>query len=139
MSQLAALCNELPLKIARLTIQKQKTKLNAKVTTMPSEAASTINSCPIKTVVVLIQENRSFDHMLGWMKSVNPEIDGVSGKEYNLISAKDPDSKWVYFGNQSEYVDPDHATRFRQFTNRFLVFQGDSSHHRLIKVALRRR
>ncbi|XP_010240877.1 PREDICTED: non-specific phospholipase C3-like [Nelumbo nucifera] len=113
MSQLAALCNELPSKIARLPIQKQQTKLNAKVTTMPSDASSTVNSCPIKTVVVLVQENRSFDHMLGWMKSVNPEIDGVTGKEYNLISAKDPNSERVYFGNQSEYVDPDPAHSFQ--------------------------
>nr|DAD44724.1 TPA_asm: hypothetical protein HUJ06_002954 [Nelumbo nucifera] len=80
---------------------------------MPSEASSTINSCSIKTVMVLIQENHSFDHMLGWMKSINPEIDGVTGKEYNLISATDPNSERVYFGNQLEYVDPDPAHSFQ--------------------------
>ncbi|EMS57546.1 Non-hemolytic phospholipase C [Triticum urartu] len=37
----------------------------------------------IKTVVVVVQENRSFDHMLGWMKSLNPDIDGVTGAETN--------------------------------------------------------
>nr|DAD24712.1 TPA_asm: hypothetical protein HUJ06_026176 [Nelumbo nucifera] len=89
---------------------------------MPSEASSTINSCPIKTIMVLVEENRSF---------INPEIDGVTGKEYNLIVAKDPDSERVYFGNlqldlckgsqlervyfgnQSEYVDPDPAHSFQ--------------------------
>lgn len=63
--------------------------------------------CPIKTVVVLVQENRSFDHMLGWMKSVNPSIDGVTGQETNPISTTDPNSRLVHFGSGSEYVDPD--------------------------------
>ncbi|KAJ3678729.1 hypothetical protein LUZ60_002532 [Juncus effusus] len=61
----------------------------------------------IKTIVVLVQENRSFDHILGWMKTLNPEIDGVTGQESNLLSTSDPSSKIIVFGNQSEYVDPD--------------------------------
>ncbi|TVU12822.1 hypothetical protein EJB05_46484 [Eragrostis curvula] len=61
----------------------------------------------IKTVVVLVQENRSFDHMLGWMKSLNPEIDGVTGTELNHIDASDPSSRAVHFTSGSEYVDPD--------------------------------
>ncbi|CAN1758075.1 Non-specific phospholipase C1 [Linum perenne] len=28
---------------------------------------------PIKTIVVLVMENRSFDHMLGWLKSTRPD------------------------------------------------------------------
>ncbi|TVU12841.1 hypothetical protein EJB05_46505, partial [Eragrostis curvula] len=61
----------------------------------------------IKTVVVLVQENRSFDHMLGWMKSLNPEIDGVTGTELNHIDASDPSSRTIRFTSGSEYVDPD--------------------------------
>ncbi|KAJ4805546.1 Non-specific phospholipase C4 [Rhynchospora pubera] len=61
----------------------------------------------IKTVVVLIQENRSFDHMLGWMKAQNQEIDGVTGEESNPLSTSDPSSKTIYFKNEAEYVDPD--------------------------------
>ncbi|WOL09539.1 non-specific phospholipase C4 [Canna indica] len=63
----------------------------------------------IKTVVVLVQENRSFDHMLGWMKTVNPAIDGVSDPRQfsNPLSTTDPNSALVYFGDQSEYVVPD--------------------------------
>lgn len=61
----------------------------------------------IKTVVVLVQENRSFDHMLGWMKSLNPEIDGVTGTETNHVIAGDASSKAVVFSDKSEYVDPD--------------------------------
>lgn len=64
---------------------------------------------PIKTVVVLVQENRSFDHMLGWMKQLNPDINGVSGSdEYsNPENTSDPKSKRINFGDGSVYVDPD--------------------------------
>lgn len=66
------------------------------------------NSHPIKTVVVLVQENRSFDHMLGWMKALNPEINGVTGTESNPLSTAQPNSNnLLYFGNKSIYVDPD--------------------------------
>ncbi|XP_042400779.1 non-specific phospholipase C3-like [Zingiber officinale] len=71
--------------------------------------STTDASGKIKTVVVLVQENRSFDHMLGWMKTVNPEIDGVSGDRqfFNPISTVDPAAGVLYFGDGSEYVDPD--------------------------------
>ncbi|XP_047317790.1 non-specific phospholipase C2 [Impatiens glandulifera] len=68
---------------------------------------------PIKTVVVLVMENRSFDHMLGWMKSLNPEINGVTGSESNPTSTSDPNSSRVYFQNQSHYVDPDPGHSFQ--------------------------
>ena len=61
----------------------------------------------IKTVVVLVMENRSFDHMLGWMKPLNPEIDGVDGTEYNLLSTSDPNSQRLVFGDKAACVDPD--------------------------------
>jgi phospholipase C len=61
----------------------------------------------IKTVVALVQENRSFDHMLGWMKSLNPEIDGVTGDESNHVDTSDPSSRAVPFSDGSGYVDPD--------------------------------
>ncbi|XP_073000925.1 non-specific phospholipase C4-like [Typha latifolia] len=61
----------------------------------------------IKTVVILVQENRSFDHMLGWMKRHNPEINGVTGQESNPISTSDPNAAAIRFGDGSEYVDPD--------------------------------
>ncbi|CAI9103362.1 OLC1v1001827C1 [Oldenlandia corymbosa var. corymbosa] len=67
---------------------------------------------PIKTVVVLVQENRSFDHVLGWMKkSHNPQIDGVSGNESNPLLTPSPESNRLYFGDQSGQVkeDPGHS------------------------------
>ncbi|KAK6119293.1 hypothetical protein DH2020_046966 [Rehmannia glutinosa] len=67
---------------------------------------------PIKTVVILVQENRSFDHMLGWMKSINPEIDGVTGNESNTLSTSDPTSNRIYYGHQSGNVEPDPGHSF---------------------------
>jgi phospholipase C len=37
----------------------------------------------LKHVVVLMMENRSFDHMLGALKATHPNIDGLSGTESN--------------------------------------------------------
>lgn len=68
---------------------------------------------PIKTVVVLVMENRSFDHMLGWMKSLNPEINGVTGSESNPVSASDPKSQRVFFKDGAHYVDPDPGHSFQ--------------------------
>ncbi|GAB4859670.1 Non-specific phospholipase C4 [Ancistrocladus abbreviatus] len=74
---------------------------------MVEESSSSKYPYPIKTVVVLVQENRSFDHILGWMKAINPEINGVTGEESNPLSTSDPNSKRIKFGNGSVYVDPD--------------------------------
>ncbi|ESQ50064.1 hypothetical protein EUTSA_v10001963mg [Eutrema salsugineum] len=68
---------------------------------------------PIKTIVVLVMENRSFDHMLGWMKKLNPEINGVDGSESNPVSVSDPSSKKIQFGSGSHYVDPDPGHSFQ--------------------------
>jgi phospholipase C len=38
---------------------------------------------PIQHLVVLMLENRSFDHMLGFMKATNPALDGLNGDEWN--------------------------------------------------------
>jgi phospholipase C len=70
-------------------------------------SASTSAPAPIKTIVVLVQENRSFDHMLGWTKSLNPEINGVTGKESNPLSTTDPGSDQIYYGDKSVFVVPD--------------------------------
>ncbi|KAL5549644.1 hypothetical protein UlMin_004875 [Ulmus minor] len=73
-----------------------------------SSSSGATTTSPIKTVVVLVQENRSFDHMLGWMKSLNPEIDGVTGGKYsNLISTTNANSNRLFFGDKSIYVDAD--------------------------------
>lgn len=58
-------------------------------------------------------ENRSFDHMLGWMKKLNPEINGVDGSESALLSVTDPNSERIFFKNQAQYVDPDPGHSFQ--------------------------
>eukprot|EP00250_Pteridium_aquilinum_P002066 c12276_g1_i1 orf=222-1847(-) len=68
---------------------------------------------PIKTIVVLVMENRSFDHILGWLKRLNPEIDGVTGHEWNLINVRDPSSERIYFKDDAEFVDPDPGHSFQ--------------------------
>ncbi|CAI0541883.1 unnamed protein product [Linum tenue] len=68
---------------------------------------------PIKTVVVLVMENRSFDHMLGWMKKLNPEINGADGSQWNPLNTSDPESSRLYFRDQAHYVDPDPGHSFQ--------------------------
>ena len=68
---------------------------------------------PIKTIVVLVMENRSFDHMLGWMKKINPAINGVDETEWNPLSTTDPNSKKLFFQNQAQFVDPDPGHSFQ--------------------------
>ncbi|KAJ6763400.1 NON-SPECIFIC PHOSPHOLIPASE C4-RELATED [Salix purpurea] len=72
-----------------------------------SSSASAAAPSPIKTVVVLVQENRSFDHMVGWLKSINPEINGATGSESNPISTSDSNSSLVFYGDEAAYVDLD--------------------------------
>ncbi|CAL9761655.1 unnamed protein product [Musa acuminata subsp. burmannicoides] len=68
---------------------------------------------PIRAVVVLIMENRSFDHMLGWMKSaLGLPIDGLSGTECNRRSVADPTSPSICVSDDARYVDPDPGHSF---------------------------
>ncbi|EYU45732.1 hypothetical protein MIMGU_mgv1a023692mg, partial [Erythranthe guttata] len=62
---------------------------------------------PIKTLVVLVMENRSFDHILGWMKRTRPDIDGLTGSEFNRVNASDPKSRPVYVSDEAFFIDSD--------------------------------
>jgi hypothetical protein len=44
----------------------------------------------LKHVVVLMMENRSFDHMLGSLRADHPRINGLTGKESNLDTTNEP-------------------------------------------------
>lgn len=77
-----------------------------------------VSQQPIKTIVVLVLENRSFDHMIGWMKNaVNPNINGVTGKECNPVLTQEPNSngqdrgRSICFTDNAQFVDldPDHS------------------------------
>ncbi|KAL5565884.1 hypothetical protein UlMin_029048 [Ulmus minor] len=80
---------------------------------------------PIKTIVVLVMENRSFDHMLGWMKKLNPKINGVDGLESNPLSTTDPKSQRFFFQNGSQYVDPDPGHSFQAIREQ--IFGSDNT------------
>uniref|UniRef100_A0A2P2IQ34 Uncharacterized protein MANES_06G120500 n=1 Tax=Rhizophora mucronata TaxID=61149 RepID=A0A2P2IQ34_RHIMU len=70
---------------------------------------------PIKTIVVLVMENRSFDHMLGWMKkSVNPAINGVTGDECNPVSTTNATQQSICFTDDADFVDPDPGHSFEE-------------------------
>ncbi|KAK4410761.1 Non-specific phospholipase C6 [Sesamum angolense] len=64
--------------------------------------------------------------MLGWMKkSVNPLINGVTGRECNLVSTKaDLSSEKICFSDDAEYVDPDPGHSFEAVEQQ--VFAGGS-------------
>lgn len=62
----------------------------------------------IKHVIVLMEENRSFDHFFGWYPGVN----GLNGTEYNLVNASFPNGPRVYVNDLAHDVapcDPDHS------------------------------
>lgn len=67
---------------------------------------------PIKHLLVLMMENRSFDHYLGWLKEQNPNIDGLTGKEYQCTVPDNTSSTCVYVSKNGYDVgpdDPDHS------------------------------
>jgi phospholipase C len=63
----------------------------------------------LQHVVVLMMENRSFDHMLGALHATNPAIDGLTGHETNADSTGEPVavSPTAEFQSQLD-PDPDH-------------------------------
>eukprot|EP01127_Copromyxa_protea_P000134 TRINITY_DN10132_c0_g1_i1.p1 TRINITY_DN10132_c0_g1~~TRINITY_DN10132_c0_g1_i1.p1 ORF type:complete len:655 (+),score=121.50 TRINITY_DN10132_c0_g1_i1:308-2272(+) len=63
----------------------------------------------IKHIVVLMEENRSFDHLLGFYPGVN----GLKGNEFNPFNTSDPSGGGYTVDGKSAYVgpcDPDHTT-----------------------------
>ncbi len=44
----------------------------------------------LKHVVVLMMENRSFDHLLGYLQAQDPRIDGVDGTQFNPDTNGEP-------------------------------------------------
>ena len=52
----------------------------------------------IKNIIVLMLENRSFDHFFGFSKP-DLNVNGLSGKEFNYEDVKDKESKKVFVSN----------------------------------------
>jgi phospholipase C len=63
----------------------------------------------LKHIVVLMMENRSFDHMLGALKKQDPRINGLTGTESNLDTSNEPAKVQPLAKFQSQLdPDPDH-------------------------------
>src|ERR1700686_792348 len=64
----------------------------------------------LKHIVVLMMENRSFDHMLGFLQSGNYPINGLAGGESNLDANHDAvpvSNNAIFFGDLTP--DPGHS------------------------------
>ncbi len=63
----------------------------------------------LKHIVVLMMENRSFDHMLGGLKAKDPRINGLTGTESNPDTTGEPALVQPLAEYQSQLdPDPDH-------------------------------
>jgi phospholipase C len=69
-------------------------------------ACAVAQSDKIKNVVLLMEENRSFDHLLGWLRRERPDIDGLTGGESNPLDPATPGSKTINVSDDALYVDP---------------------------------
>src|SRR6201998_1077321 len=82
----------------------------------------------LKHIVVLMMENRSFDHMLGSLKAVNPQIDGIDGTQWN----PDTNGNKVLAQPLAEFqsqLDPDPDHHFPAVD--LQIFNGDQSNPRV--------
>ena len=61
----------------------------------------------IQTLVVLMLENRAFDHMLGFLKRTNPAVDGLTGTEWNPSNPLAPADHVAVSPTAQRVLDPD--------------------------------
>lgn len=78
---------------------------------MPLDPKAAASFKGIKRFVVLMLENRSFDHLFGFLKARNPKIAGLSGTEFNQKNPNDAASSPVPVFRANTFVmtfDPAH-------------------------------
>jgi phospholipase C len=78
---------------------------------MPTDPAILAKFQGIKRFVVLMLENRSFDHLLGYLKKTNPKVAGITGAEFNQKDPNSAGSPQVTVRRASSFVmtfDPAH-------------------------------
>jgi phospholipase C len=85
----------------------------------------------LKHIVVLMMENRSFDHMLGSLTAVNPQIDGITAGLSNpdTTGAAVPPQPLAAFQGQLD-PDPDHHFPAVDLQ----IFGGDTSPGRVANM-----
>ena len=65
----------------------------------------------VSTIVLVMLENRSFDHMLGSLKALDPRINGLTGNETNLDITNEP-AKVQPLAEFQGQLDPDPNHHF---------------------------
>jgi len=85
----------------------------------------------LKHIVVLMMENRSFDHMLGALKSKDPRIDGLTGNESNPDTAGNA-AKVQPLAQFQGQLDPDPDHHFPAVD--LQIFGGDPSPNRVANM-----
>ena len=101
----------------------------------------------LKHVVVLMMENRSFDHMLGGLSAVDPRIDGLTGNESNpdpagnvhKVEAKakyqsqlDPDPNHDFAPVDMQIFNGGNVATMQGFVNSYFAERQDADHARQI-------
>ena len=99
-------------------------------------AMQALAESPIKHVVVLMQENRAFNHFFGFYNSPNrsSKVNGLTGGEFNVVDTTDPNSKKVYVDKLAPYIapcDPKHG--FPITTNK--IFGANATNHKRFENA----
>ena len=82
----------------------------------------------LQHIVVLMMENRSFDHMLGGLKAQDPRINGLTGNESNPDTKGNPVQVQPLAEYQSQ-LDPDPNHHFPAVD--LQIFGGDTSDGRV--------
>jgi len=67
---------------------------------------------PFKRLVVLMMENRSFDHMLGYLKSADYPIEGLNGDETNISADEGPPIRVSPDARDVNDLNPDPSHEF---------------------------
>ena len=78
---------------------------------MAADPNTIVNFHGIKRFVVLMLENRSFDHLFGYLKTANPNVAGLTGQESNKKDPNSPASPFVEVSRANSFVmtfDPGH-------------------------------
>jgi phospholipase C len=103
----------------------------------------------LQHIVVLMMENRSFDHMLGSLKAVNPRIDGVTSDlsnpdtngnavkaqplaEFQAQLQPDPDHHFPAVDLQVFNDDPNRVANMQGFVKSYFNQQRDVKHSQKI-------
>jgi len=78
---------------------------------MPVDPNTVAKFQGIKRFVVLMLENRSFDHLFGYLTAVYPKVIGLTGNEFNQKDPNSPADPPIKVCRASSFVmtfDPGH-------------------------------